>query len=109
ISKLFSRKRPENLGTQSTSEELFDAYDKVEPERELFLQNLQAIKKQLEEQHKFKLTSDDEASIQYVYGSFYAGGPGLTYNGVGNGSLGRSQMPSYGELMVMTDEEGVNR
>src|SRR6185436_6693321 len=46
MSKLFSRKRPENLGAQSTSEELFDAYDKVEPERELFLQNLQAIKKQ---------------------------------------------------------------
>src|SRR5262249_9540550 len=108
LSKLFSRKRPENLGAQSTAEELFAAYDNVEPDRQLFLENFAGIKKQLEEHHKFKLSSDDEGSIQYVFSSFYAGGPDLTYNGVG-ANYGRSRMPSYGELMQMTDEEGVNR
>ena len=109
LSKLFSRKRPENLGPTSTAEELFTAYDGVEPSRQLFLQNLQAIKQQLQEHHKFKLSSEDEASIQYVYNSFYAGGPDLTYNGVGGGGVGRSRMPSYAELMEMTDEDGANR
>jgi hypothetical protein len=108
LSKLFSRKRPENLGPQATSEELFAAYDNVEPDRQLFLENFAAIKKQLEEHHQFKLSSDDEGSIQYVFSSFYAGGPDLNYNGVG-ANYGRSRMPSYGELMQMTDEEGVNR
>src|SRR2546428_9290328 len=67
LSKLFSRKRPENVGPQSTAEELFAAYDNVEPDRSLFLQNFDAIKKQLEQHHKFKLSSDDEESIQFVY------------------------------------------
>jgi hypothetical protein len=108
LSKLFSRKRPTNVGPESTPEQLFDAYDAVEPDRDLYTANLQTIRKQLEEQHKFKLSRDDEETITYVYGSFYAGGPDLNYNGV-NGNVGRTRMPSYGELMQMTDEEGINR
>ena len=109
LSKLFSRKRPQSIGAKSTPEELFAAYDSVEPERQLFLENIQAIKKQLEERHKFKLTPDDESGIEYVYRSFFAGGPDITYNGVGGNGFGRSRMPSYGELMQMTDAEGANR
>src|SRR6266704_1541170 len=70
LSRLFSRKRTEGMGPNSTPEELFTAYDNVEPDRQLFLANLQAIKAQLEERHKFKLSSDDEASIEFVYRSF---------------------------------------
>src|SRR5262249_51261212 len=109
LSKLFSRKRPEKVGPESTAEELFIAYDTVEPDRDLFQKNFDAIKKQLEERHGFKLSTDDETSIQYVYHAFFVAGPDLTYNGVGGGGLGRSRMPSYAELMEMTDEEGVNR
>src|SRR5262245_54129867 len=108
LSLLFSRKRPANLGPKSTPEELFAAYDKVEPDRQLFLANVEAIRTHLEERHKFKLSLDDEATIEHVYSSFYAGGPDLTYNGVGAG-FGRSRMPSYGELMVMSDQDGMNR
>jgi hypothetical protein len=109
LSRLFSRKRPEKIGPKSTPEELFTAFDNAEPDRQLFLGNLQAIKMQLEERHKFKLSSDDEASIEFVYRSFFSGGPDLTYNGVGGRGFGRSQMPSYGELMQMTDPAGENR
>ena len=108
LSKLFSRKRPDKLGAQSTAEELFAAFEAVEPDRQVYFANLQAIKKQLAEHHGFNLSYDDETSIQYIYGSFYSGGPDLNYNGVG-GSFGGSQMPSYSELMQVTDEEGVNR
>ena len=109
LSKLFSRKRPEKLGENTTAEDLFNAYYEVEPDRQLFQENFQAIKKQLEERHKFKLSADDESKINYIYQSFYAGGLDLTYNGVGGGGFGRSRMPSYAEVMQMTDEEGVNR
>jgi hypothetical protein len=107
LSKLFSRTRPANLGKSSTAEELFTAYDGVAPNRQLFVQTFQEIKNQLEEHHKFKLTADDEATIQYVFSSFYSGGPDLTYNGV-TGGFGR-RMPSYAEMMQMTDAEGINR
>src|SRR5262252_2459235 len=36
LSKLFSRKRPETLTSKSTAEEMFTAYDTVEPDRAFF-------------------------------------------------------------------------
>src|SRR5262249_45038117 len=78
--------------------------------RNLFQENLQAIKKQLEEKHRFKISADDEATIEYVLRAFFAGGPDLTYNGVGGANgFGRGRMPSYAELLQMTDGEGENR
>ncbi len=110
LSRLFSRKRPANLGAESTAEQLFDAYYNVDPDRQLFTENLEAIKKWLIEHHGFKLGQEDQAGIDYVFRAFYAGGPDLTYNGFGGGGFGgRGRMPSYGELMVMTDAEGENR
>ena len=108
VSKLFSRKRPENMGSEYTAEELFAAYSNVPPDRQLYLENLQAIKNHLLEQHQFKLSAEDAASIQYIYSSFYFGGPDITYNGAGGG-YGRSRMPSYAEMTATTDEEGLNR
>jgi hypothetical protein len=108
LSKLFSRKRPAGLSAKSTAEELFAAYDSVEPDRALYEPAFQGIKKHLEETHKFKLSQDDEGNIEYVLRAFYTGGPDLTYNGIGGGNFGRGRMPSYGEIMQSTDPEGVN-
>jgi hypothetical protein len=36
LSKLFSRKRPDKLGAQSTAEELFAAFEGVEPDRQVY-------------------------------------------------------------------------
>jgi hypothetical protein len=109
LSKLFSRKRPANIGAKSTSEELFAAYDPIEPDRQLFQETLQGIKKHLEETHHFKLSSDDESNIEYVLRAFYAGGPDLTYNGIGGGgNFGRGRMPSYSEIMQATNADGEN-
>ena len=110
VSRLFARKRPAGLTAKSTAEDLFSAFDDVQADRNLFQENLQAIKNQLEERHGFKLSADDEQSIEYVLRAFFAGGPDLTYNGVGGGAgFGRGRMPSYAELMQMTDGEGENR
>jgi len=110
VSHLFARKRPASLEPKSTAEEVFSAFDNVQADRTLFVENLQAIKKQLEERHGFRLSAEDEASMEYVLRAFFAGGPDLTYNGVGGGAgFGRGRMPSYGELMQMTDGEGANR
>lgn len=108
LSMLFSRKRPASVSTKSTPEELFAAYDSVEPDRQFFQETLQRIKKDLEETHKFKLTPDDEGNIEYILRAFYAGGPDLTYNGIGAGNFGRGRMPSYSEIMQSTDPAGAN-
>src|SRR5256885_14631569 len=75
VSKLFSRKRPDGLGAKSTSEELFAAFDDIKADRQLYSENLTAIKKHLEDNHHFKLSGDDKTSIDYVYQSFFIGGP----------------------------------
>ena len=110
ISRLFSRRRPADLDGNAPAGQLFLAFENVPTDREYFLENLQAIKRQLEERHGFKLSGDDESSIEYVFRAFFAGGPDLTYNGVGGGAgYGRGRMPSYAELLQMTDAEGANR
>ena len=59
LSRLFSKKRPAGLGRASTVEELFDAFDKVDTNQELYRQNVSAIEDHLLKRHGFKLTADD--------------------------------------------------
>jgi hypothetical protein len=109
LSKLFSRKRPADLGPQSTPEELFTAFRQVTPDRDTFYLNFAAVKTQLEERHGFELSSDDESGIQYVLRAFYVGGPNLTYFGPVNPRSSGNRTPSYADLMMQTDAEGENR
>jgi len=109
LSRLFARQRPENIGPESTPEELFKAFRNVPAELDLFFANLDAIKTQLKERHGFKLSAEDEASIQYIFRAFYVGGPNLTYVGpVTPRYAVRNRMPSYADLMMQNDGEGQN-
>src|SRR5580700_3303824 len=47
VSRLFSRKRPDGLTAKSTIEEIFAAYEKVEPSDMLYSRNMRAIVNQL--------------------------------------------------------------
>ena len=109
LSRLFARQRPENIGPESTPEELFKAFRNVPAELDLFFANLDAIKTQLEKRHGFKLSAEDEASIQYIFRAFYVGGPNLTYIGPVTPRFAvRNRMPSYADLMMQNDGEGQN-
>ena len=109
LSRLFARQRPENIGPESSPEELFKAFRNVPAELDLFFANLDAIKIQLKERHGFKLSAEDEASIQYIFRAFYVGGPNLTYVGpVTPRYAVRNRMPSYADLMMQDDGEGQN-
>jgi hypothetical protein len=58
----------------------------------LYRQNFNAISEQLRSSHGFALTTDDLASIEYVYHAFFLAGPDLTYSsgrGGGRGGPGR--------------------
>ena len=110
LSKLFSRTQPENLTTESTAEELFEAFRDGRGDRDTFYANFGAIKTQLEERHRFVLSQEDESIIQYVLRAFYVGGPNLTYVGPVNPRFGgQNRMPSYADLMIQNDGEGQNR
>jgi len=121
VSKLFSRKRPEGLTTESKAEDIFAAYIKVPGDKALYEQNLQAIENHLMKKHGFALTSGDLDGIEYAYSAFFASGPYIQYQLSGGGwGGGRSQTfgttmrtsmrtgghPSYADLMTATDLDG---
>jgi hypothetical protein len=105
LSKLFSRPMPDGLATTSPPAELFAAYDAIRPDRALFDRTLAAITTRLTEEHGFPLNEQDLAGIEYVFSHFYIEGPELSYSSLGGA---RRRYPTYGELQVATDAEGVN-
>jgi hypothetical protein len=114
VSRLFSRKRPDGLTASSSVAEIFRAFEHEEPSEALYRENLQAIERQLTTTHGFALTSDDlggAKGIEFIYKAFFTFGPELTYssiNGFGGFGGGRA-MPTYADLMTLTDESGQAR
>jgi hypothetical protein len=62
--------------------------------------------------HGFPISSDDETTLEHVFLSFHAGGANLTYDGPvparGVATM-TGIMPTFGELMMETDQQGVHR
>jgi hypothetical protein len=114
VSRLFSRKRPEGLTSSSSVAEIFRAFAQVAPSDALYKENLDAIERRLTKTHGFALSSDDMGGakgLEFVYKAFFTFGPDLTYssiNGFGGFGGGRA-MPTYADLMTLTDESGQPR
>jgi hypothetical protein len=110
VSRLFSKARPAGLGPSPTADDLFRALDRVETQRALFVENIAAIRRQLVTRHHFVLSADDLAQIESIYFAFFWDGPGIRYSAVGGrGRAGFNPFPSYEELAVQTDWDGVER
>jgi hypothetical protein len=108
VSRLFTKKRPDGLGVQSTAADLMNAYWDVPTSADsIYQQNLQAIIGQLTKNHQFPLSSADLEGIEYVYHSFYWFGPAISYNSSSTGQAGGRT--TYADLMMLTDRTGESR
>jgi hypothetical protein len=108
LSRLFSRPRPSGMGAEASVGVLFTAYAAVPPDRQLYAANFEEVRAHLTGAREFPLTAEDLAGIDYVYRSFYAAGPSLTYASTGRG-FGRSmRYPSFEELQTATDADGIH-
>ena len=108
LSLLFSRPRPPGIVDDAAPIQLLEAFYPVAADSTMYWRTLKSIKDHLTKQHGFALSADDFGGIEFVFTSFYLEGPDITYNyGVGSGR-GRG-MPSFADLMVATDAEGLNR
>src|SRR6185295_17917254 len=85
-------------------EQLLTAYASVDSSHDLYVRNLDGIKRRLTVQHGFELRDDDFPGVEYVYSNFYAAGPLLSYQSQGGG--GRNRYPTYAELQTETDGAG---
>jgi hypothetical protein len=107
VFRLFSRKRPEGLGSKSTANDIFTALEKVEASEAVYKQNLKTIQDQLTRKRNLPLTAEDLKGIEYVHGTFSWHGPGLSYWSTGGRGGGRA--PTYWDLMVADDGKGQTR
>jgi len=116
VSRLFSRPAPPGLSAASSADEIFTAFMKAAPSQALYEQNLKEIKARLVTTHGLKLSAGDLDGMDYVYSSWFKGGPQIIYqlSGAGGAGLGRGRggiggMPTYAELMTSTDGTGRNQ
>lgn len=113
LARLFSRPRVappggDPPGGDPPADTLFSWLAALERDTVAFRENLGAILDHLGRKG-IVLDAADQASIEYVYGSFFRAGPALTYSSnVARGFAGRG-MPSYRTIMTATDRDGVNR
>jgi hypothetical protein len=109
LSRLFSRRRPAGLSKSSSVQELFTAYADQDSEADgaFYKENLKAIVDQLTKVHGFELGSDDLLQLDAIYGMFFQYGPGLTY--ASSQGRGGRNMPSYAELQMGIDLDGIPR
>jgi len=107
LSRLFSRPKPPNAGAGGTADALLAAIAEQPPSEALYAANVTAVLDHLRTSRKFPLTEDDARIIEHVYRMFFRYGPDLTYAPMGGS--GQSPYPSYADLMMETDGQGVNR
>jgi hypothetical protein len=107
LSKLFSKKRPAGLTDKSTIAEIFDAYENVETNESLYVENVRAVVNHLTKTHGFSLSADDTLRLQRAYRAFYTYGPAIQYSSTR--SNGRRDEPTYRDLMVASDRSGAKR
>jgi hypothetical protein len=108
LSLLFSRPRPAGLTNEAPTIQLLEAFYPVAADSNLYWRTLKAVNDHLTSQHGFALSKDDLEGIAFVFTSFFLGGPDISYN-FGQGSGRNRGMPSFADLMVATDAEGLNR
>jgi hypothetical protein len=112
LSRLFGRPIPAGLSLDVPPDSLLLAFAMAESDSVLFMATRREIRDLVLNRHGFTLTNEEVGGLDYVHEAFFVAGPDLTYNfgtgrGRGNG-FGRS-MPSYGQLMMETDANGVFR
>ena len=109
VARLFSRKRPSGLDSKSSAESIFSSYTETENGNEAaYNENLKEIKDLLAKKHGFPLSLDDLAGIEDIYNTFYRFGPSLNYTSSGRSFGAHGYFVSYADLMMETDEDGVN-
>jgi hypothetical protein len=107
VSMLFARPRPAGLGSGTTAEDLFRAFDRSNPNSILFEKNLRLAFDHLKGRG-ISLPLGDQISMRKVYDAFYQSGPDMTYTSYGNAQFPGRGMPSYADLMTTSDESGKN-
>jgi hypothetical protein len=110
VSRLFTKKRPDGLTAESSAQDIFAAYEKVETtDEDLYKANLAAIDDHLVKTRGLPLTEEDLKGIEYVYRQFFYYGPSIQYWSTGGNGRGGRTAPTFADLMMADDGAGRGR
>jgi hypothetical protein len=104
LSRLFARKRPDGLGTASTTKALMDSYAALPASPQAQSDNLDAIRKAIRKRG-FPLPSEDNVAIEKIFNTFAQYGTQTSYSVPGTVAPGPIS-PSYAALMTSMDVDG---
>jgi hypothetical protein len=102
--KLFGRAKPANIKEDASADAVLTAVYNQPVRRELYDRNLKAIIDHLTKTHGFSLTAGELRDLEFIYGSFFAFGPGISYSNSNN--RGGTIYPTYWDMQVTDDNTG---
>jgi len=102
ISRLFARKRPAGLDSNSSVNAIFDAYQSIEADPTFYEENLQAVLTEVAAKHGFSLSEGDKGGIASLMNTFRTAGP-YSLRGTGDKNL------TYALAMTATDLTGAHQ
>jgi hypothetical protein len=104
VSQLFSRKRPPNLDAKTNVAALLDAYKFVRPDEKYQQETVKTINSVLAK-HGFKLSNEDQQTVDRVHAVFYRAGPTIDYTFEARQLPPRpaAGFPSFERMMIATD------
>ena len=113
LSRLFSRARVLTVTDRATVVELFNAYRSAPADRQVFNDTLGRVTALLRQKHGFTMSAQDLTTLGRLLAVFRDFGPAITYGSRAADSPPPDSavppMPSYAELMALTDGQGVRR
>ena len=104
--KLFGRARPATVRADATADAVLSQIYLLPADRAIYTATLKAINDHLTKTRGFPLSADQLRGIESIYSTFFAYGPGITYQN-GNGGRG-NQYPTYWDMQVTDDNQGRN-
>jgi len=109
LSRLLSRPIPEGKapGAGAPLDEILAFFDNVRADDKTYAENLAEIRRTIQEDFKFPLSAEDQASLEYVYRSFRTWGFQIGFEaGSRRGGRGFSRFPNLRNLLGMRDLKG---
>ena len=103
MSLLFSRRKPDGLNASTSAAALMAAYEAAP--REGLAANMEKVRSVMAS-HKYGLSSDDLATIEFIHGIFSRGGPSITAEFASPGGPSPAVPITYINLMTATDRNG---
>jgi hypothetical protein len=105
LSRLLSRPIPEGNapGADAPLDDILAFFDKIPADNRTYAENLAEIRKTIQKDFQFPLSSEDQKSLEYVYGSFRTGGFQIGYGSETRGGRRFNRFPNLRQLLGMRD------